>query len=92
MRALARIEHQPSRLSGRDELDVLALGLAGRARVDRVLIADFDRHPAIALPADRDRGQPAAISEPASLDLVQSIIDQRRPMQPLAEEPSQIAV
>src|SRR6266851_4945593 len=46
--SLPRVENQAARLVIRDELDALALGLSGRASVNVSLVADLERHPAVA--------------------------------------------
>ena len=91
VRPAARIEHQAARPTSAGEPDALDGGLTGRHGVDRVAVADLDRHPAIAQPLDGDRGAPPAPLQPAALDSLQPVVDQRRRMQPLAKERAEIA-
>ena len=88
--SLTRIEHQPLGFPTRDELDPLPLSLAARARVDRVGIADLDGHPAVAQTRNSERRPPPAIGKAVSFDVVQPIVDQRRPVQPLPEQPFEV--
>src|SRR5204862_6384944 len=61
-----RVEPQPPRPARARELDALGLRLAGRPGVDRVLVADLHRHPAVAEAADRHDGAPPAVRQPGT--------------------------
>src|SRR5205807_9402337 len=67
-----------------------ALPIYRVARSSPALRADFDRHEAVTLALDRHHRQPAAVGLPRSLHVLQGVIDQRRPVQPLAEQPLQV--
>ncbi len=90
VRAQSRVEHQPLWLSGRDEFDPFDLRLTRGARVNRIAVTDLDRHPAVAQALDGHRRPPSAARCPCALDVLQSVVDQRRGVEPLGEEPLQV--
>src|SRR5207249_5028160 len=86
----ARVEHEAAGLLGGGELDALSGGLARCPGVNGIALADLDRHTAVTLALDGHHGAPAPVREPVSLDPPQPIIDERRRVQPLAEQPFEI--
>src|SRR5205807_1275124 len=88
--AAARVEHQAPGLPGTRELDALGDGLARGPGVDGIAIADLDGHPAVALSLHGHHGAPAPAREPVPLDPTQPVVDERRRVEPLAEQPFQI--
>src|SRR5256884_2410060 len=90
--AAARVEHQAPGLPGTRELDALGDGLARGPGVDGIAIADLDGHPAVALSLHGHHGAPAPVrgGEPVPLDPTQPVVDERRRVEPLTEQPFQI--
>src|SRR5207253_524994 len=88
--AAARVEHQAPGLPGTRELDALGDGLARGPGVDGIAIADLDGHPAVAPSLHGHHGAPAPAREPVPLDPTQPVVDERRRVEPLAEQPFQI--
>src|SRR2546422_5145895 len=53
-------------------------------------LADLDGHPAVALSLHGHHGAPAPAREPVPLDPTQPVVEERRRVEPLAEQPFQI--
>src|SRR5205807_7366189 len=78
------------RLPRAGELDPLELGLPARSGVDRVAVADLHRHHAVAESANRHVRAPGAARLLAAHDALEAVIDPRRAVQPLGEQPAQV--
>src|SRR5207237_9270104 len=86
----ARVEHEAAGLLGGRELDALGGGLARGPGVNGITLADLDWHTAVTLALDGHHGAPAPVRQPVPPDSPHPIIPERRPVQPLAEQPFEI--
>src|SRR5438309_1857915 len=66
--------------------------LVGGARVDRIppQVADLHRHPPVPQPLDDHGRAPGPVGLATALHLLQAIVDQRRAVQPLSEQPTEV--